>query len=78
MKESINSKMRVLFIMHMPPPVHGASMMGKYIHDSRIINEEFDCYYINLATAKDLEDIGKMRLKKLHIFFIYFIPSTKL
>lgn len=62
-------KPSILFIMHMPPPVHGASMMGKYIHDSRIINEEFDCYYINLATAKDLEDIGKMRLKKITHFF---------
>lgn len=32
-------KSKVLFIMHMPPPVHGAAMVGKYIHDSRLINE---------------------------------------
>lgn len=69
MKESINSKMRVLFIMHMPPPVHGAAMMGKYIHDSRIVNETFDCHYINLATAKDLTDIGKIRLQKFTQFY---------
>ena len=31
-------KIRILFIMHMPPPVHGAAMMGKYIHDSQIVN----------------------------------------
>lgn len=69
MKESINSKMRVLFIMHMPPPVHGAAMMGKYIHDSRVVNETFDCHYINLATAKDLADIGKIRLQKFTQFY---------
>lgn len=62
-------KNTILFIMHMPPPIHGAAMMGKYIHDSRIINEEFDCHYINLATAKDLEDIGKIRLQKLMQFY---------
>ena len=55
---------RILFIMHMPPPVHGAAMVGKYIHDSRLVNEAFDCRYINLATAANLEDIGKVRLAK--------------
>lgn len=59
---------RVLFIMHMPPPVHGAAMVGKYIHDSRLVNEAFDCRYINLATAANLEDIGKVRLSKLTDF----------
>lgn len=55
----------ILFILHMPPPVHGASMMGKYIHDSRVMNEAFDCHYINLTTAKNLADIGKVGLRKL-------------
>lgn len=54
----------------MPPPVHGAAMVGKYIHDSKVINEAFDCHYINLATAKDLADIGKVGLKKLYSFMV--------
>lgn len=55
----------ILFILHMPPPVHGASMMGKYIHDSQVVNEAFDCHYINLTTAKNLTDIGKVGVRKL-------------
>lgn len=58
-------KYQILFILHLPPPVHGASMMGKYIHDSGIINKVFECHYINLSTAKDLTDIGKISLKKI-------------
>lgn len=61
-------KPRILFILHLPPPVHGAAMMGKYIHDSKVINETFDCYYINLTTAKDLDDIGRFRLGKIKEF----------
>ena len=57
-----------LFILHLPPPVHGASMVGKYIHDSKIVNETFDCHYINLTTAKDLTDIGKVGVRKLKVF----------
>ena len=58
-------KPTILFILHMPPPVHGASMMGKYIHDSEVVNGAFDCHYINLTTAKNLADIGKVGLRKL-------------
>lgn len=55
----------ILFILHLPPPIHGASMVGKYIHDSKVINEAFYCHYINLTTAKNLEDIGHFRLGKI-------------
>ena len=69
-------KPSILFILHMPPPVHGAAMMGKYIHDSKVINETFDCHYINLATAKDIKDIGKVGLKKL-ISFLEMLKSIR-
>lgn len=55
--------------MHMPPPVHGAAMVGQYIHDSEIINENYECHYINLTTAKNLQDIGKVGVRKLFDFF---------
>lgn len=69
-------KQSILFILHMPPPVHGAAMVGKYIHDSRLVNETFDCHYINLATAKNLTDIGKPGLGKL-IKFIRLLKQIR-
>lgn len=62
-------KPKILFIMHMPPPVHGAAMVGQYIHDSELINREFECHYINLTTAKNLQDIGKVGMRKLFDFY---------
>lgn len=61
-------KSKILFIMHMPPPVHGAAMMGKAIKDSKVINQQFDCEYINLATAASISDIGKLSLGKVNAF----------
>lgn len=69
-------KKSILFIMHMPPPVHGAAMMGKYIHDSKLVNEKFDCHFINLSIAKDLTDIGKVGLKKI-IHFAKLLKHTR-
>ena len=61
-------RVKILFVLHLPPPVHGASMVGKYIRDSRLINSEFDCHYVNLTTAASLEDIGKGGVRKLWAF----------
>lgn len=75
------SKPKILFILHLPPPIHGAAMMGKYIYDSKLINKHFDCQYINLALAEELNDIGKGGLKKLYKFIqqlnhIWYIVKT--
>lgn len=56
---------KILFILHLPPPIHGAAMVGKYIQDSKVINENFDCRYINLSTSKNLQEIGKVGIGKL-------------
>ena len=70
-------KPKILFIMHMPPPVHGAAMMGQYIHDSKLINNRFDCHYINLTTAKNLQDIGRGGVKKLWKFLCLLARIVK-
>lgn len=61
-------KSKILFILHLPPPVHGAAMVGKYIHDSESVNSKFDCHYINLTTASSLEDIGQVGWHKIKAF----------
>ena len=48
--------------------MHGAAMVGKYIHDSKAINEAFCCHYFNLTLARSLDDIGKGGLRKLADF----------
>ena len=52
-------KPKILFILHFPPPTHGSAMVGKQIADSKLINESFDCDYINLSTSRSTDEIGK-------------------
>lgn len=49
---SNSARQRVLFIMPLPPPVHGSSMMCQHIVDSERINAAFDCRYVNLSTSR--------------------------
>ena len=57
--------LNILFIFHVPPPIHGSSMIGKYIKDSYAINSVFKSTYINLSTSKTINEIGKNPLIKI-------------
>ena len=70
-------KNRILFILHIPPPVHGSSMVGGYIKDSLIINSEFETQYINLGTSKSIYDIGKKPVTKILSYLKIIIRSIR-
>ena len=58
-------KPKVLYILHLPPPVHGAAMVGEQIRRSRLISESFEGRFINLSASASLEDIGRWSAEKL-------------
>lgn len=64
----MQSKSRVLFLLHIPPPVHGSSIVGLNIMESKLINTEFDCDFINLLASKNVADSGKINISKLFGF----------
>ena len=55
----------ILFITPLPPPVHGSAMVSQYIKDSKLVNEQFDCDFVNLSTSRRMDEIGKGGAKKL-------------
>lgn len=70
---------RILFIVPLPPPVHGSAMMCRYIMDSRLINDTFQCDYVNLSTSRRMDEIGKRSINKIWRFVgSYFIVLGKL
>lgn len=58
-------KKKILFILHLPPPIHGAAVMGLSIYESSLINETFDCKYINLSASENVNEIGKVSFSKI-------------
>lgn len=65
-------KAKVFFIMHMPPPIHGAAMVGKFIHDSYLVNEEFTCQYMNMML------VLRGKLRSVANFMIRSVVSSGL
>jgi len=54
-----SSKKRILFIMPLPPPVHGSAMVCRQIERSELINSAFDCAYVNLSTSRGNDEIAR-------------------
>lgn len=63
------NKPRILFILHLPPPVHGASLVGSAIRESGLVNESFDTRYINLSASVTLEQVGRFSFGKVRAVF---------
>ena len=61
--------MKILHILHVPPPVHGSSLVGQSIKNSKVINDTFICKYINLSTSRTVDEIGKNPLSKIGRYF---------
>jgi glycosyltransferase involved in cell wall biosynthesis len=58
-------RQKILLIVHLPPPIHGASLINKLIQDSTFFNSRFETKYINLSTSKQILEIGKFNLYKI-------------
>lgn len=83
MKSSKNS---ILYLLHLPPPVHGSSMVGASIRNSAVVNQTFDCRYINLLLSRTIGETGNagwrkaMRLPAIFMrllwYLLFYRPHT--
>lgn len=58
---------KIVFILNLALPIHGEAVADDFTKDSELIDQTFDCTFINLATASSLANIGKIGLKKIII-----------
>lgn len=56
---------RILFLVQLPPPVHGAAAVNKSIMVSKAVNSAFETLFIDISPAKDMADIGSFSISKL-------------
>lgn len=70
-------KKRILYILHYPPPVHGSSVMGLQIKESKVINADYDARYINLGTSKSIDEIQKFTFGKIFSYISILIQVLR-
>ncbi|RYG51371.1 MAG: glycosyltransferase, partial [Chitinophagaceae bacterium] len=70
-------KPRILFILHLPPPVHGASLMGSFVKASQKVNDNFDGKFMNLTASRSIDSIGKGGWRKSLFIFSLLLNTFK-
>jgi glycosyltransferase involved in cell wall biosynthesis len=61
-------KPRVLCLLQLPPPVHGASVMNATIAASARLARDFDLRVVELRSASAVDDVGRFAIRKLGRF----------
>ena len=67
---------KILFLMQLPPPVHGVSMVNVSIRDSHYINAKIIGEYVNISPARELSDLGKLTIGKMISTIIIFFKCV--
>ena len=65
-------KKKILFLIQLPGPIHGQSLINLSIKKSKKIKKKFSTHFINIALANSINDINLFKFKKL-IRFISII-----
>lgn len=68
-----STRKNILFMLHLPPPVHGSSIVGELVKESRMINDSFHGRYINLILSRKVDESGKASPKKMVRFAIIWL-----
>ncbi len=66
-------KKGILFIVQLPPPVHGASMMNSMVYSRLLGDLRYRCRLVRLNFARNLNDLQKFRFRKLGRSFTVFL-----
>lgn len=64
---------KILFLVQLPPPVHGTSIVNNYVVSSKLILSKYQCQALALRFGDNLEDIGKPSLKKAGLLISTFV-----
>lgn len=65
-------KKRILMMIPLPPPYHGASIQSQMISRSRLLNKSFNIRRISISFADGMVDLGHFSLKKIGKMFCVF------
>ncbi|HET9746796.1 MAG TPA: glycosyltransferase family 4 protein [Chitinophagaceae bacterium] len=67
---------KILFLVQLPPPVHGTSVVNNYVVSFRSIQSKYECRTLPLHFADNLDDLGKVSFKKFRLLLATLIKLT--
>jgi glycosyltransferase involved in cell wall biosynthesis len=77
--EAKSRKLKILYLVQLPPPVHGVSIMNQIAINNCLINEKYSTEIVELKFSNEFSGIRKYNFKKVISFLkVYFELKRKL
>jgi len=73
----MNTK-KILCILQLPPPLHGASLMNSHVINSEVLRRNFTLDIVNLQFAKSINGLEKFSLLKVYKALSYGFAIAKI
>jgi glycosyltransferase involved in cell wall biosynthesis len=67
----------VLFVLQLPPPIHGASLSNSYLVNSELIQKNYYLNVVNLQFASSMKELKKFTISKIFKAFVYGVEIFK-
>lgn len=76
--EAPKMKPKILFFIHLPPPIHGVSVTNSRIVQSRFIQEGLNIRTLPISYSREITGIGRFGPQKVLKFVYLLIQLTKI
>lgn len=63
--DALKKEQKILFMVQIPPPVHGAALRNLSLYESKILRQRFTIRLLALAFSEKVSSIGKLSLIKI-------------
>ena len=58
-------KPRILAVIHLPPPVHGTTLINGFVAESALLREKFDLQIVPIRFVQKVEESGRFAFRKI-------------
>jgi hypothetical protein len=67
--EMMRKRIKILYFIQLPPPVHGVSTINDFIYHNALINENIDKHLVEIKFSNELTELRKTTFRKIIHFF---------
>ena len=69
---------KILFVVPLPPPMHGTTFINSKIYNNVNIKKYFKIYFVNSSQSKNFLQLGSINLSKIILFIINYFYLIKI
>jgi glycosyltransferase involved in cell wall biosynthesis len=71
-----NKKPKILCVMQLPPPIHGAAVMNSIVANSELLKDNFEIDVLSTNYVKTTKEIGSKSFRKIYLLIKYLWTLT--